>query len=501
MTRSELSTIWRHSRIYSIANILSRMAGLVLLPIYLHVLSPAEFGVLALVSLSTDVLGVILGLGLGRALLRFYVGATSDEERDHLVVGSLVLLLGLGLAFSLAAHPVARLVCWLIFSDPEHVELFTYANLAIVFTVLFNFELSCLLARKASLTYLCAALSKTVILFGANITLVVYLDMGVMGVVLGTLLSSVLISGLLLLELLRGRRMATSASAIRRLVAFAAPLVPSVLLDTIVAALDKLALGRLGSSSAVGEYATSQRLSGLLQMFVTQPFMQIWVVRRIESLDAGSAEDGTNLGRIFSLFLVLLCACALFLALFAPEVISVIASEEYRNAASIIPTLALAQVLLAFRSYFEVGVFHANATRHLPWIALVTLVFAVPTYAGLVTLMGTDGAALAFLIVTSARVSLVGALASRISPLVQDLPALACLAAAAGAVLAYAAAGLLAPADGGWVAGSMKLAVVLAYFAIMFFSPAIDPDLRRAILQGIAKRFAGPRSTGGAKRP
>jgi hypothetical protein len=73
--------------------------------------------------------------------------------------------------------------------------------------------------------------------------------------------------------------------------------------------------------------------------------------------------------------------------------------------------------------------------------------------------------------------------------------------AAAGAVLAYAAAGLLAPAGGGWAAASMKLAVVLAYFAIMFFGPAIDPDLRRAILQGIARRIAGPGSAGGGTRP
>jgi hypothetical protein len=63
------------------------------------------------------------------------------------------------------------------------------------------------------------------------------------------------------------------------------------------------------------------------------------------------------------------------------------------------------------------------------------------------------------------------------------------------------AAGLLAPADGGWATGSMKLAVVIAYFAIMFFGPAIDPDLRRAVLQGIARRIAGPGSVGGAKRP
>ncbi|MEQ8234313.1 MAG: oligosaccharide flippase family protein, partial [Gammaproteobacteria bacterium] len=82
MKRGELATIWKHGRVYSVANVLNRVAGLVLLPVYLHVLQPAEYGLLAVVTLTADVLGVVLGLGLGRALLRLYVGAADETARD-----------------------------------------------------------------------------------------------------------------------------------------------------------------------------------------------------------------------------------------------------------------------------------------------------------------------------------------------------------------------------------------------------------------------------------
>ncbi|MEQ8662881.1 MAG: oligosaccharide flippase family protein, partial [Gammaproteobacteria bacterium] len=457
MKRGEFATIWRHGRVYSVANVLNRVAGLVLLPVYLHVLAPAEYGLLALVTLTADILGVVLGLGLGRALLRLYVGAADEPARDRLVVSALLLLLALGAVFAALAAPLAELASRVMFGHDAHATVFFYANLGIVFTVLFNFELSCLVARKASAVYLWASLAKTLLMLTLNIVLVVHLEAGVLGVVLGTLISSVVVAGALLLELLRGRALRGSAAAMRELVAFAAPLVPSVLIDTVVVALDKVVLNRLSTAAAVGGYATGQRLSSLLQLFVVQPFMQIWAVRQLEVLDHPDSGGQASLTRIFELFLVLLSSGALAAALFAPELLALIAAPGYAHAAQVVPLLALAEIVLLFRSYFEIGVFHARATRLLPWVSLASLLFAVPLYVAMIHWLGMLGAAFAFLLTACARVAMVAVVARRVSPFGSDLAWRRILLTVAAAIVVYAVARALGDGDGTLGAAALKL--------------------------------------------
>lgn len=478
MNRTELSAIWRHSRIYGVGNVVNRLAGLVLLPVYLHVLSPGEFGVLAIVTLTTDVLGVLLGLGLGRAFIRFHAAAQTDGERDRLLVTSLLLLLSLGAPFAILAFPIARLASELLFSGHEHTVVFAYANLSVVFTVLLNFELSCLMAKKASKAYFLASAYKSLLMLATNLFLVVYAGLGVKGVVLGTLLSSIVVGGILLLSLLRGRRLTGSVRTARKLIVFAAPLIPSVLLDTVAAALDKVAINHFAAPSAVGGYSSGQRLSSLLQLFVVQPFMQIWAVRRLEVLEHGTAQGRSSLAWVFDCFFVILCAAALFVSLFAPEIVALIAAAEYAPAAEVVPILALAELVLVYRSFFELNVYRANATRHLPWVSLVTVAVAVPVYVWLVSAYGIEGAALAFLAMAILRVGLVARLALRVLPSRTDLNVATCaitLGVSAGVFLAASA--LLADRGGAGVYLA-KLTVVLAYSACMLLRPAIGGGAR-----------------------
>lgn len=492
MKPSELSLVLKHGRVYSVANIVNRAAGLVLLPVYLHVLEPAEYGLLALVTVTTDLIGVVLGLGLGRAVLRLYVGAADDSTRDALLVTALALVAALGLGFALVAMPVAALTSRLMLGSAEHMALFAWANLSVVFAVLFNFQLSCLVARKASGIYFLAAVAKTGLMLGINVMLVVSLGLGVFGVILGTLISSAVLAAVLAAELLRGRRLRVSRTAARELVVFAAPLVPSVLLDTLVQTLDKIALSRLATPSAVGAYATGQRLSSLIMLFVVQPFMQIWAVRQLEAEDHLGAAERASLARVFDLFLVVLSASALTVALFAPEIVAIIADEAFAPAAAVVPTLALAEIVLLFRSYFEIGVFHANATRYLPWVSLATLIAALPAYAGCVAAFGARGAAYAYLATAVVRVALVAAVARRVSRFGRDLVPAHVALAVGGAFVAFVAAEAWVPATTTAMTCAARIGLVAAYLGLIGVSPVVGPDGRRLVTARLNARRRTP---------
>ncbi len=61
----QAGSVLRHGVVYFVGSLLNRSAGLILLPVYLHALSPAEFGVYAVLISLMDVVGIGIGLSLG----------------------------------------------------------------------------------------------------------------------------------------------------------------------------------------------------------------------------------------------------------------------------------------------------------------------------------------------------------------------------------------------------------------------------------------------------
>ena len=62
-----------HGTVYFIGNILRYAISFVMLPIYTRFLTPADYGILELLSMVIDFSGIIFGLRVGQAIFRFYL--------------------------------------------------------------------------------------------------------------------------------------------------------------------------------------------------------------------------------------------------------------------------------------------------------------------------------------------------------------------------------------------------------------------------------------------
>ncbi|MFX0142190.1 MAG: lipopolysaccharide biosynthesis protein, partial [Candidatus Hodarchaeota archaeon] len=69
---SELKKLLRHSSVYSIGNLLSKAIGFFLIPLYTRYLTPADYGVLELLELTSSIISLFLGLRIGTAVIRFF---------------------------------------------------------------------------------------------------------------------------------------------------------------------------------------------------------------------------------------------------------------------------------------------------------------------------------------------------------------------------------------------------------------------------------------------
>src|SRR3989442_2923564 len=110
----ELKRLARHSLVYGLGGIVSRILAVLLLPLYTSYLGTAGFGKIETIVALTTVLVIVLRLGISSAFFRFYFD-TPDPERRALVVRTsfwftmTMATAGLVAGFALAT-PIAHLL-------------------------------------------------------------------------------------------------------------------------------------------------------------------------------------------------------------------------------------------------------------------------------------------------------------------------------------------------------------------------------------------------------
>src|SRR5690348_5251202 len=70
---------------YSVAMEAGRVMSFALLPVYTRYLTPADYGVMELLDLTVNLVGMFIGTRLGQALFYFYFAASTKQEKDKCI--------------------------------------------------------------------------------------------------------------------------------------------------------------------------------------------------------------------------------------------------------------------------------------------------------------------------------------------------------------------------------------------------------------------------------
>ena len=82
----QLKRLARHSAIYGLGGLVSRILAMILLPLYTHYLPPSAYGQVEIVTAATAVLAIVLQLGISSAFFRFYFDAKDAARSSSIVV-------------------------------------------------------------------------------------------------------------------------------------------------------------------------------------------------------------------------------------------------------------------------------------------------------------------------------------------------------------------------------------------------------------------------------
>jgi O-antigen/teichoic acid export membrane protein len=360
MLAAQIKRLAKHSAIYGLGGIVSRVIALFLLPLYTRYLTPADYGAIETLLALAAVLVTVLRLGISSAFFRFYFDATDDGGRTTVVRTSFWFTMAsatVGLAAGLLlAGPISQL----LFDSDHRTGLVRAAFVGLWAQMNYEQLTSLFRVEERSVHFVLATLANLLITVAATVVLVVGLDQGALGVVVGNFTGTLTVYAVLLLYRRYQLGLEFSRPLLREMNRFGIPLVPSALALWATNFSDRLFLVKLTDVREVGVYSIGVRIASALVLLLTA-FRTAWPAFAYSIQDDGEARR--TYGFVLTYLIFLASWLALTLGLLSPWLVRLLTTPEFYSASRVVAPLAFAGVAFAGYIVMAIGVGRARRTQ------------------------------------------------------------------------------------------------------------------------------------------
>lgn len=460
---SQLRKLLSQSAVYGLADVLPSFFGLLLAPLLTRLMTPADYGALALLGLFSSLCKIVFRLGLDGAFFRLhYEQPTAAEQRR--LVGTTVLLAGaaatlLGALVFLGARPLTHA----LFAGGTAPRDWVLLVAGDIYLAAFSFVPQALLRIQDRVGLFSGLnLARQILNLALKVALLA-LGFGVTGVLVSDLLATALFTLALLPTLRRHLTLSFSWRLLRELLDFGLPKVPHGFMLQVQNLADRRILREFVSLSEVGIYGVGYAFGNTVK-FAISAFEPAWAPFIYSQI--GKPEGQKTLARLVTYVLAGFTSCALGVAVLGREVVRLMTAPAFHAAAAVVPVVALAYLLHGFFLLTSIGIGVQKKARYYP---LLTLASAATNVAGnflLIPRFGVLGAAWATVASYLVMAALGLAISQRLYPMPLEVGRLLRLACTAALVFALSR---LAPA-GLWPALAVKSALLLAFPGLLLAS-------------------------------
>ena len=341
---AQVKRLGKHTVIYGLGGLVSRILAVLLLPLYTSYLGPKGFGKIETVVALTTVLVIVLRMGISSAFFRFYFDSKDEAQRTLVVRTSFWFTMAMATAGLIVGFVLATPIAhglklgddpWLV--RAAFVGLWAQMNYEQL-TSLFRVE-------ERSTQFVLASVANVLITVGMTVLLVVGLHKGPTGAVVGNFIGTLCVYLVLLAYRRYQLGLQFSRDLLRQMNHFGMPLVPSALALWAINFIDRIFIAQYKGQAEVGVYSVAVRISSAI-VFLMIAFRLAWPAF------AYSIEDDREAKRTYSYVLTYLvfvcCWVSLALGVLAPWLVEVLAPKpRFHRAADAVALLAFASTAYA----------------------------------------------------------------------------------------------------------------------------------------------------------
>jgi O-antigen/teichoic acid export membrane protein len=489
---TRLKDLFGNLVIYGLGDVATSIVSLLLLPVFTSYLTPADYGIIAMLLTIEAVTKVLFRWGVDTAFMRLYYDCADQPARQRLASTIFFFLFAVNGTLVMAAVLSADWLSARIFGTTGHGLL---VALTVINTFVANFyfmPFQVLRIDQKSGQFIALAFVRSAGTIVARLTLVIWAGMGVVGVVSADVLVTAIFTTILIRWFVPLIRPVFSREVIREVLRFGLPRVPHSVAHQIIGFADRYFLNAFGTLRDVGLYSIGASF-GLVLKFFLGAFENAWTPFFLALMPEPDAKRiystvSTYVVALLVLFVAGLCAIA-------PGVVRLFTTAQFHAAAAVTPWIALGVMFQGLYLVGSIGLVITKRTKLYPLATGTAAAVSLAANALLIPRFGMLGAAWANALSYATLAIVTVSFSWYVYPIQYEWSRLLRIAMAgmAGYVVASRIVpGSLPPVAGIVLAGATTLAVYALVLLSAGFFHADELRVLRDIRSRALTRKAGP---------
>lgn len=362
----ELSFLFKHSSIYGLGNILSKLVAFILLPLYTNYLTPTDYGILELVSITSGMLGVVIGLGITQAMTRFYYDF-DDKDNRNLVVSTIYIIVFLISGCSLLLFPkISYWAAVLVFDSPEYAVFFFISFCSLILGIVLDLGQVYLRILYKSTIYVSISIATLILGVSLNILFIAIMQYGVIGALYGNLISKIIIVIPVTVIILYTIGIKFSQNLAYKMIKYSMPLIPSSIANSAVNYSDRYFINYFVSTADAGIYSIANKIGTAIHLLITSPFIMTFLPRRFQIVNESNAKNIFK--QVYLYYCLIIVFLGLSIAIMSNEIIQLMTTPDFYKAGPLIPIIILSMIIFGMKYHFDFGIHYSKKTKYFAYI-------------------------------------------------------------------------------------------------------------------------------------
>ena len=482
----KLRKVGQQAFVYGFGNILNKMLGFLLIPLYISRIPISDFGILSIFEIIILFLSTLFSFGIGSAHQRyFYIEKDKGTYGVYLFngfFGNAILALLAITPFLLFSGNVASL---LVGYSSQQMNLQIVMWIILV-EVLFNIPLQTLQYEGKPFQFLIYNVLKLVLSFAFTLYFVLHLSYSINGILYARLLGGGLTLLLTLAFTIIPRcTFKIDLKLIIKSIRFGLPIIISNIGYTIFMISDRYMLLWFSNESEVGKYSFGLKIANFINLI----FIHTICISYFPSVvrNDGRENNIRYYRKMLTYYCVLISFIILAFLFYYRELLGlVVNNKEYWEGLKVVPILCLSFMVMGMNYFVQIGLFLKNKTKKYIFPSFVVVFINILMNIFLIPLLGMMGAGISVLVSQITYTSLIVYLSEKQMKINFEWEKIF-LAIALGVVMFFA--GLYLPVKNIWIAGVIKLAMLGLYPYILYKLKFFEPIEIQRTKEGIIKQL------------
>jgi O-antigen/teichoic acid export membrane protein len=360
------STI-KNSFIYSLGNLSTKLVGLILIPLYTKYLSVSEYGVLAILEITTQLVIAVFGFKINAAFFRWYWDEDYKNKQKSIFFTSYTFSIFISLILIIGLLQFSKSFSLLFFNNENFSYLLKLMFITAGLQIISLLPSTLMRLQEKPILYSVSNMIRLLFTLIFTIYFIVYLNKKVEAIYEAQIIGIVIYFIILVKYILRNIEIKFELEILREMLVFSFPLIFVEISSVVFTITSRYCLKFLGTLSDVGTFSLGFKIANSINVFVIgSAMLAIWPIIYKKMNDPDSKRFYSKIMTYFSFVIMI---CVLSLSLFSREIMKFLTeNKDYWAAYEVIPIISLTIFFSMLKSLALIGL---NLTKKTKIIALI----------------------------------------------------------------------------------------------------------------------------------